>query len=86
MRAHIILPDDLVDEVDRLVGKRQRSAFLVEAARERVRREKLLRALRETAGAIKAEDHPEWATSRKVAAWVRRVRRAGERRSKKLRA
>ena len=75
MRTHIVVPDDLVDEVDRLVGKRQRSAFFTEAARERLRRENLLRALRETAGSISADDHPEWATSRKVAAWVRNLRR-----------
>lgn len=84
MRAHVVLPDDLVEAVDRLVGKRQRSAFITEALRERVRREGLLRALEESAGVIKAEDHPEWADSRKVAAWVSKLRRQNDRRLKKL--
>ena len=84
MRAHVVLPDDLVDEIDRLVGKRRRSAFIAEAARDRVRREGLLRALKETAGVLKAEDHPEWADSRKVAAWVRKQRRQSDRRLAKI--
>jgi predicted transcriptional regulator len=79
MRTHIVVPDDLVDEVDRLVGKRQRSAFFTEAARERLRREKRSRALKEGAGILKAEDYPQWATPEKVARWVRKVRRESER-------
>ena len=84
MRAHVVLPDDLVEEIDRLVGKRRRSAFIAEAARDRVRREGLLLALKETAGILKAEDHPEWADSRKVAAWVRKQRRQNDRRLTKI--
>ena len=84
MRTHLVLPDDLVQADDELVGKRRRSAFVTEAVRERVRREQLRRALRETAGILKAEDHPEWADSRRVAAWVRKVRRESERRLKSI--
>ncbi len=84
MRAHMVLPDQLIGEVDRLVGKRGRSAFFAEAARERLRRERLTKALKETAGSIKAEDHPEWATSAKVAAWVRKLRRESDQRMRRL--
>jgi metal-responsive CopG/Arc/MetJ family transcriptional regulator len=80
MRTHVVLPDDLVKEVDALVGKRRRSAFIAEAAQDRLRRERLARVLEETAGAFKAEDHPEWATSKNVAAWVRKQRRQRSRR------
>ncbi len=79
MRAHVVLPDDLVEAIDRLVGKRRRSTFIAEAARDRVRREELLRVLKETAGILKAEDYPEWATPEKVARWVRKIRRESER-------
>lgn len=79
MRTHIVLPDELVEAVDRLVGKRRRSAFVAEALRERLRREQLLRALEESAGILKEEDYPEWATPAKVARWVRKVRRESER-------
>jgi predicted nucleic acid-binding protein len=44
-RAHILLPHDLVKEIDSIVGPRGRSAFLVETALEAVRRRKLLRFL-----------------------------------------
>jgi len=42
--------------------------------KEEARKRKLLAALRATAGAISAEDHPEWSTPEKVAAWVRALR------------
>jgi predicted transcriptional regulator len=79
MRAHIVLPDDLVEEIDRIVGKRQRSAFIAEATRERLRREKRTRALQQGAGILKEEDYQHWATPEKVARWVRKVRRESER-------
>ena len=84
MRTHVVVPDELIEKVDRLVGKRRRSAFISAAVQERVRRENLLRAMREAAGSIKAEDHPEWADSKNVAAWVRRLRRESNRRLEKL--
>lgn len=68
-----------VEAMDRLAGKRRGSAFIAEAVRERVRREELLRVLRETAGILKAEDYPHWATPEKVARWVRKIRRESER-------
>ena len=79
MRTHLILPDDLIEAVDRLVGKRRRSAFVTEALRERLRREQLLQALEESAGILKKEDYPHWATPEKAARWVRKIRREGER-------
>jgi metal-responsive CopG/Arc/MetJ family transcriptional regulator len=74
MRTHIALPEDLVEAVDRAVGKRGRSRFLAEAAREKLSRLDLLKTLEETAGAVKAADHPEWATPEDVAHWVRSLR------------
>jgi hypothetical protein len=35
-RARVILPEDVVAGIDRLVGKRGRSAFLAEVAREEI--------------------------------------------------
>lgn len=75
MRTHLLLPDDLVEGVDELVGKRKRSRFIAEATRERLRREKLLRVLHETAGSLDLSRHPEWETPEKVAEWVRALRR-----------
>ncbi len=54
IRAHVMLPEELIDEVDELVGKRQRSHFVAEAVELRVRNERLLRALRR----IREADNP----------------------------
>jgi metal-responsive CopG/Arc/MetJ family transcriptional regulator len=84
MRTHVVLRDDLVDELDKLVGKRGRSAFINDALEERLRREKLGRAMKAAAGIAKAEDYPEWETPEKVAAWVRKLRRESNKRLEKL--
>jgi len=70
MRTHVILPDGLVEEIDNLVGKRRRSRFVEEAVAEKLKRTALLGALKETAGILLAEEHPEWETSEKVKTWV----------------
>lgn len=74
VRAHVVLSRELVEEVDRLVGPRKRSAFLAEATAENVRRERLGRALEQTAGFLDPDEYPEWRTPEDVSAWVRRQR------------
>lgn len=71
-RAHILLPHDLVKEIDSIVGPRGRSAFLVETALEAVRRRKLLRFLESDIPAWQDADHPEMA--RGAGPWVRELR------------
>lgn len=75
-RAHILLPQDLVKEIDAIVGPRGRSAFLVETAREAVRRRKLLRFLESDTPAWKEADHPELAQGAEM--WVRGLRQESE--------
>lgn len=75
-RAHILLPADLVKEIDAIVGPRGRSAFLVETAREAVKRRKLLRFLESDTPAWKEAGHPELAGG--SAAWVRELRRESD--------
>lgn len=85
MRTHLILPEDLVNQVDAFVGKRRRSRFVEEAVREQLRRQTLIAALEESAGVLSESAHPEWATPEKVAAWVRDSRRRDEERLRRLR-
>jgi hypothetical protein len=59
-RAHIVLPQDLIEEIDLIVGPRGRSAFLVETARAELRR-RLLTFLRDDQPAWKEKDHTELA-------------------------
>lgn len=74
MRAHVVLPDDLVEEIDNAVGRRKRSRFVEEAIREKLRRAAVLSALKETAGILSADKHAPWETPGKAAAWVRESR------------
>jgi hypothetical protein len=83
-RAHILLPQDLVREIDAIVGPRGRSAFLVETAREAVRRKKLLQFLESGAPAWEDAAHPDLAQGG-AAAWVRGLRRESEGRQEKKR-
>jgi Arc/MetJ-type ribon-helix-helix transcriptional regulator len=71
-RTNVNLPVDLVADIDKLVGKRGRSAFLTEVARDEIQRRLQREALREAAGAWKDEDHPELKDG--AAAWVRQLR------------
>jgi hypothetical protein len=75
-RAHIVLPEDLLLEIDALVGPRGRSAFLVETARNEVRRHRLLQFLQSADPAWKDQDHPELAAG--ADHWVRKLRAENE--------
>jgi hypothetical protein len=80
MRAHIVLPDDLIQEVDGLVGPRQRSKFVAEAVREKLRRERVRRAFDEVAGSLAQNEIPGWESPAAAVDWVRSLRREGDRR------
>src|SRR5258707_465014 len=77
-RAHILLPQDLIKEIDSIVGPRRRSAFLVETARDAVRRTKLLRFLENDVPSGQDRDVAEPADS--GARWVRKLRRESDKR------
>ncbi len=72
-----MLPEDLVEEIDALVGPRGRSAFLVETARNEVRRQKLLRFLDSKEPAWQDDQHPELKQGADV--WVRAMRQQSDR-------
>jgi len=87
VRTHILVPRDVVEAVDRVAGKRRRSAFVTEALREKLTRERQKEALAATAGALAGADYPEWSTPEKSSAWVHdQRRRDDEHTSKKLRS
>jgi metal-responsive CopG/Arc/MetJ family transcriptional regulator len=77
-RTHIIIPEPLVSEIDRLVGKRGRSEFLAQAAEKELRRLQQIRALENAAGAWKDKDHPELKAG--AMQWVKELRKQSERR------
>jgi Arc/MetJ-type ribon-helix-helix transcriptional regulator len=80
-RTHVVLSDQLVKDIDALVGARHRSSFLTQAAEKELMRLRQIKALQAAAGAWKDEDHPELKDG--SAAWVRKLRQESERRFKK---
>ena len=77
-RTHIIIPEPLVSEIDRLVGKRGRSGFLAQAAEKELRRLQQIRALENVARAWKDKDHPELKGGAKR--WVKELRKESDQR------
>ena len=82
-KAHLIFPEDLLRAIDKLVGKRGRSKFVVEATRKELKRIQFLEALREAAGSWKDEEHPEL-KERGTYQWVREQREMEDRRFKEF--
>lgn len=81
-RTHVLLPRDVLDAVDRLVGNRRRSQFLADAAREKLQRlsdearlAERVEAARLVRGSLATRHIPEWDTVESSDAWVRAGRR-----------
>jgi hypothetical protein len=72
VRTNLMLPEQLVEEVDRRAGARGRSRYVAEAVEARLRRDRLRDVVEATAGAFK--DNPDWKTSEDVVRWVRQLR------------
>jgi metal-responsive CopG/Arc/MetJ family transcriptional regulator len=85
VRTHVVLPPELVEEVDRRVGPRRRSQFFADAAVEKLARLKLAEAAQKAAGSLANVATPGWETPESTANWVRSSRQKDdERRSARL--
>jgi hypothetical protein len=73
VRTNLLLPEDVIEGLDRVAGPRGRSRYVAEAVRERIRRDERWAAIRAAAGIWR--DHPEFPTDESVVEWVRRLRR-----------
>ncbi len=67
-RTNLTLPEELLAEVDALAGPRGRSRYVAEAVAQRVKRDKLGKAIRETAGIMVGK--PGWMSPDEVVQWV----------------
>lgn len=75
-RTHIILPDELLEQLDEFVGKRKRSEFIADATEKELKRQRRIEAARRAAGSLRdADTPPEWTNSESAAEWVRSIRR-----------
>jgi metal-responsive CopG/Arc/MetJ family transcriptional regulator len=52
VRTNVTLPEELIQAIDELAGPRGRSAYLAEAASQKLKRDRLAKAIRETAGVM----------------------------------
>ncbi len=73
-RAHVVLPRELIDQVDALVGPRKRSQFIQEAIEDKIGRRRRIEAFEQFAGSLKDVDIPGWETSESTAQWVHDLR------------
>ena len=71
-RTNLTLPEELLHEIDELAGPRGRSRYVAEAVAQRVKRDRLGRAIRETAGVMKGR--PGWMSPDEVVRWVDALR------------
>jgi predicted transcriptional regulator len=71
-RTNVTLPEDLMQEVDELAGPRGRSRYVAEAVAQRVKRDRLGKAIRETAGIMVGK--PGWMSPEEVVRWVDELR------------
>ena len=67
-RTNLTLPEDLMRQVDELAGPRGRSRYVAEAVAQRVKRDRLGKAIRETAGIMVGK--PGWMSPDEVVQWV----------------
>lgn len=81
-RAHIVLPEELVQEIDKIAGSRGRSAFLADLAKREIKRQQLLELFKSKEPIWKDEDHPELKDG--AAAWVREMRAENEGRFQRI--
>jgi hypothetical protein len=80
-RTHVVLSDQLVKDIDTLVGNRQRSVFITQAAEKELMRRRQLQALNQLVP-WNQKDHPE--LKQGAARYVRKLRREYDRRYKKV--
>lgn len=52
VRTNVTLPEELIQAIDELAGPRGRSAYLAEAASQKLKRDRLAKAIRESAGVM----------------------------------
>lgn len=77
-RIHVVMPDETLRAIDAQVGKRGRSRFLEEAAREKLARNDFEEVLRATHGIAKGKGYEHWKDAETTEAWVRWMRGNGE--------
>ena len=80
-RTHVVLSEQLVKDIDALVGNRQRSSFITQAAERELMRLRQLKALDQLVP-WEEKKHPE--LKQGAAKWVSKLRQQDEQRFNKI--
>jgi Arc/MetJ-type ribon-helix-helix transcriptional regulator len=73
-RVHVVMPAQLVEDVDALVGQRRRSRFITEAVEEKLGRRRRVEAFDRVVGSLADADISGWETREAAAQWVHDLR------------
>lgn len=82
IKTQVVFPEELLAELDRSVKARERSGFVVQAVEEKLQRLRLEQALNDAAGIWK--DRSDMKTDAQVRKYLKRLRGADTRRSRRL--
>ncbi len=88
VRTHVILPEEVVKEIDALVGRRGRSRFISDALVTQLanaRQRRLAERVRKLAKSVVDAGPPEWATAESTRQWVHDLRHFESDREKRIR-
>ncbi len=77
-RAHVVLPDDLLRDIDARVGQRKRSEFIQDAIEAKLNQLRRVEAFERVVGSVADGDIPEWETRESTAEWLRAIRQDRE--------
>lgn len=80
--VHIRMPASLIKDLDRVLetsaNVKTRTDFIIEATRERLRKEEFKRFLETYAGALSEQDTPHWKCAESIEAWQTNLRKKDE--------
>ncbi len=83
-KAHLVIPQEVLDEVDQVAGKKKRSLFIAQATKEKLDRERFIRTLEETRGAWTEDRHPDLRRPKDMETYLRKARDSFQKRTERL--
>jgi hypothetical protein len=84
VKTHVMFPAELLHAIDKIVGGRKRSSFIVEAAKEKLEEIRFQKALETAAGCWKDETHPDLRTQEDIRGYLKKIREITEKRMKRF--
>jgi hypothetical protein len=79
VRTHVLLPSDIVEEIDRRAGPRRRSEYIAALLTEELKRRRRIELAESLVGSLTGKGPPAWETSESASDWVSELRRASDR-------